>query len=55
MFDLTQMNFEAKEDPIKLFAFLRLVIEAFNKNLYDSLTYNLLDKGLSASITIKHS
>ena len=35
MFDLTQINFEAKEDPLRLFAYLRLVIEAFNENIYD--------------------
>ena len=35
MFDLTQMNFEANEDPLRLFAYLRLVIEAFNENIYD--------------------
>jgi hypothetical protein len=54
MFDLTQMNFEAKEDPIRLFAYLRLIIESFNDQIYDSLTYKLLDKGLSASVTISH-
>jgi hypothetical protein len=41
MFDLTQMNFEAKEDPFRLFAYLRLIIEAFNADRYDSLTYTL--------------
>jgi hypothetical protein len=35
MFDLTQINFEAKEDPLRLFAYLRLIIEAFNENIYD--------------------
>jgi hypothetical protein len=54
MFDLTQINFEAKEDPIKLFAYLRLIIEAFNENIYDSLTYTIKEKGLSASVTISH-
>ena len=35
MFDLTQINFEAKEDPLRLFAYLRLIIEAFNENIND--------------------
>ena len=35
MFDLTQINFDAKEDPLRLFAYLRLIIEAFNENIYD--------------------
>ena len=54
MFDLTQMNFEAKEDPLKLFAYLRLIIEAFNEKIYDYLTYTLLEKGLSSSVNIEH-
>jgi hypothetical protein len=41
MFDLTQINFEDKEDPHGLFAYLRLMIEAFNENIYDLLTYTL--------------
>ena len=41
MFDLTQINFEAKEDPLRLFAYLRLIIEAFDEKVYDSLTYTL--------------
>ena len=41
MFDLTQIFFEDKEDPISLFAYLRLMIEAFDDNIYDSLTYTL--------------
>ena len=41
MFDLTQINFEDKEDPLRLFAYLRLMIEAFNENVYDKLTYTL--------------
>jgi hypothetical protein len=35
MFDLTQMNFEAKVDPLRLFAYIRLVLEGFNENIYD--------------------
>jgi hypothetical protein len=54
MFDLTQINFEDKEDPISLFAYLRLMIESFDENIYDSLTYTLKDKGLSAIVKIDH-
>ena len=54
MFDLTQINFEDKEDPLRLFAYLRLMIEAFNENIFDSLTYTLLEKGLSAIVKIEH-
>jgi hypothetical protein len=54
MFDLTQINFEAKEDPLRLFAYLRLIIEGFNENIYDLMTYKLLDKGLSARVNIEH-
>ena len=35
MFDLTQINFEAKEDPLRLFAYLRWIIEARNSDVYD--------------------
>ena len=41
MFDLTQLNFEAKEEPLRLFAYLRMIIESFNADVYDSLTYTL--------------
>ena len=54
MFDLTQINFEAKEDPLRLFAYLRFIIEARNEAVYDSLTYTLNDKGLSARVDIEH-
>ena len=35
MFDLTQINFEAKEDPLRLFAYIRFIIEARNGDCYD--------------------
>jgi hypothetical protein len=54
MFDLTQMNFDAKLGPLRLFAYLRLLIKAFKENIYDSLTYTLNEKGLSARVSIEH-
>ena len=54
MFDLTQMNFDAKLGPLRLFAYLRLFIKAFKENIYDSLTYTLNEKGLSARVSIEH-
>jgi hypothetical protein len=54
MIDLTQINFEAEECPLRLFVYLRFILESFNENIYDSLTYNLLEKGLSARISIVH-
>ena len=37
-----------------MFAYLRFIIESFpNEEVYDSLTYTLLEKGLSARVTIK--